>query len=419
MKKVVTVTRATLATCLVAIGCIEALSLFACADSSEAERRIEAVPREDAGPGSTNIVDAEATIDAEVDASDARYAVDAAARICSDEGFCHSVVPAGHNLRGVWGDGLGVVWAVSAAGGILRWDGDTWSVHATVTGALSAVWGSGPTDVWIVGAKDVFHGTGETSETLVFQVVSLPGDTALPIKSIGGTGPNDIWAFGGGQGPRYPFPTLSRVAHYGGPASDGASDWTLDGDLSSREIAFTTVWGNATAGVWATGTQRLADGTRVAPVLRRANSTTSWETVPMPPDPRPEYSLNPGPASFVAASMSSESEVWLIGQTGLGNRAWWRGVSTDNAQTYAWTFTPMQEWDLDIKAVWGIGVNDSWEVGPYGKCAHWDGVKWNAAATRATLPITKDFYAIWGTSNDDFWIVGDEMALHKTKAGKP
>ncbi|MEA2748363.1 MAG: hypothetical protein QOI41_2506, partial [Myxococcales bacterium] len=28
-------------------------------------------------------------------------------------------------------------------------------------------------------------------------------------------------------------------------------------------------------------------------------------------------------------------------------------------------------------------------------------------------------WAIWGTASDDFWIVGDEIAIHKTKVGKP
>lgn len=77
--------------------------------------------------------------------------LDAGPRICSDDGFCHSQVPKGQSLRGVWGDGLGVVWAISNQGDVLRWDGTSWKIHVHLTGqgGLFSIFGTGPTDLWV------------------------------------------------------------------------------------------------------------------------------------------------------------------------------------------------------------------------------------------------------------------------------
>ena len=72
---------------------------------------------------------------------------------------------------------------------------------------------------------------------------------------------------------------------------------------------------------------------------------------------------------------------------------------------------------LDIAAV---GNDDLWAVGRTGLVAHWDGAKFSQAAIRVNeLAVTQSIWAIWGTSSDDFWVVGDEIALHRTHGGKP
>jgi hypothetical protein len=74
------------------------------------------------------------------------------------------------SLHQVWGSGPTDVWAVgtvSAAGGqapqatggsvIRHWDGRAWSVCTANVNALRGVWGSGPSDVWTVGANAILH----------------------------------------------------------------------------------------------------------------------------------------------------------------------------------------------------------------------------------------------------------------------
>lgn len=76
----------------------------------------------------------------------------------------------------LWGNSASDVWAVGAAGTVLRYTGGPWSSLSTqVTDAgasvdFSGVWGTGPSDMWIVGANSVpdgviVHGNGATWTT--------------------------------------------------------------------------------------------------------------------------------------------------------------------------------------------------------------------------------------------------------------
>ncbi|MDF2696357.1 MAG: hypothetical protein K0S65_4740, partial [Labilithrix sp.] len=100
------------------------LVLAACANS-------DASSGDDSGDGGTVLpaVDASPEEDGrplpDVSAPDGEAGVS----VCSEDDFCHSLVPEGELLRGVWGDGQGVVWAVSTTGDVLRWDGTSWQVH--------------------------------------------------------------------------------------------------------------------------------------------------------------------------------------------------------------------------------------------------------------------------------------------------
>ena len=73
--------------------------------------------------------------------------------MCSDDGFCHTALPAGARRCAASGaTAPASSWAVSEEGDVLRWDGTAWSVHALeASGALYTIWGSGPTDIWVGG----------------------------------------------------------------------------------------------------------------------------------------------------------------------------------------------------------------------------------------------------------------------------
>ncbi|MBN9161526.1 MAG: hypothetical protein J0I07_11215, partial [Myxococcales bacterium] len=72
------------------------------------------------------------------------------------------------DLHAVWGTGPNDVWAVGAEGTILHFDGVAWTVSSTGLGSgqevnLTGIWGSGPNDVWAVGGNVALHFTGTKS----------------------------------------------------------------------------------------------------------------------------------------------------------------------------------------------------------------------------------------------------------------
>jgi hypothetical protein len=346
------------------------------------------------------------------DLPDAGSDVDAATRLCSTDGFCPTALPKGQSLLGVWGDGTGVVWALSTQGNILRWDGSAWAMHHRAQAEGFSIWGSGPTDVWVATAAGVLHGEGPTSASLTFSVVDLPGDPNIPLRSVWGTGPADIWAVGMLEDQEmWPPAYYGRAVHFGG----SETGWTADDELASLGIGFRGVWGSPGTGVWIDGLGSDEVETFVR-VVRRTPGADAWSVV----------DLQAGaayPTAIHGAALSSDSTVLLSGLSGVIEEAvktTWRGTSSDNGRTFQWSFAKHEYWKRDFLAYWGTGPNDTWGVGAYGLVSHWDGTTWTQAILRVSdVPIGKTFRAIWGKSNDDFWVVGDEVALHKTNQGKP
>lgn len=397
-----------------------AFVIVACSDSSDAPSSF-VDPTLDGG-GSTPVPPLGTSDASDEAAADAAPDAEAGIRECSDQGFCPAALPPDEVLRGVWGDGTGIVWAVSDTGHVLRFDGNAWSIHTTSPdNSFFAIWGSGPTDIWLTGSKGLMHGTGASAGAITFAAVDAPGDTQLELRSIWGTGPNDVWAVGGAQPMNYPYPAFGRAVHYTGPGTgDGGTGWTLD---NADPIAYATVWGTPKTGVWMQGTIQVGTPQTgfdfKAVVRRRQPGSDVWELIDLPVDPDPN-AYHPYPGSIGAAGSSSDTSVWLSGRTRGDYRAvYWHGTSSDNGLTFTWSLIERDAWDLDLTAVWGTAPNDTWAIGDYGRLRRWDGTAWKQAALMVSyVPVTNPLYGIWGKSSDDFWVVGDGIALHKTP-GKP
>lgn len=337
---------------------------------------------------------------------------DAAPRTCSDDDFCHSAVPSGTHFRGLWGDGTGVLWAISAEQDVLRWDGSQWKVHYHSEDSLLGIWGSGPTELWLVTSTGLLHGTGATSDAIAFADGGfMPGDaTALP-KSVWGTGPVDVWCVGGVEGVAGDM--RGRVLRWVDDPDLGLR-WQLDDELSAMKIAFRGVWGSSGSGVWLHGVQRNANLTVRPRLLHRSPGETSWTSIDLP---SPE--IGKLPHDIVSVGMSSDRSIWLIGNAEPATKVIWRGTSDDGGSTYSWR-AELQDSLRPANAVWGVGLDDTWVIGGTGRVTHWDGASYQQAAIRVSSQVvSRDLWAIWGKGNDDFWVVGDEIAMHRTHAGKP
>lgn len=395
---------------LLALGAIASLvAIAACSSSDESPPDDPAPPETEGGTlpppdGSAPVDSGAADADADVEAE--------APRVCSEDGFCHTTVPPKQVLRGVWADGAGVAWAVSDEGAILRFDGSAWSVHTQTKGTLSAIWGSGPTDLWVGGTGGLMHGAGATSATVTFTDVETPGDKRAPITSIWGTGASDVWAAGG----YLTSPRVGRVVHYAGAGGDGGASWTLD-PASANPVVYSRVWGSVASGVWLAGLY-LEPVTRnqVLAVHRKEAGSTTFADVAVPTDPTAPKGSGQI-IRFYDASASADGTMWLLGRTNTSKAGYGRGTTTDGGLTYTWEFVQYgpSVGPLPI-FIWGPSKNDAWIGGEYGRLRHWDGTTWTQAQTTITkYPDTTTLNAMWGSPQGEQWVVGDGIALHRAK----
>ncbi|AKU94961.1 hypothetical protein AKJ09_01625 [Labilithrix luteola] len=366
--------------------------------------------------------------DASDDAPDAS-APDAQPRTCSDDDFCHTVLPPDSFLRDVWSAGDGVVWAVGAKepstnvapGTVLRWDGSAWAVQFEPDSILYAVWGSSPTDIWIGGEGGLYHGTGPSSDAITWKKVR-----SELITSIWGTSTNDVWAVGAFWGSPYTFD--GTVLHYRGTSADGGDGWEIDPISSSRPASYRKVWGTSANDVWIGGAERLqpsADWPRMLTLRGRPNGDggLAWSEVVMP---------SPGDGEFSGGGVIAGGRPWLMGRLGNSDAVFMGTPKTDGSSDYTWfegsfgtcngTAYPCQGnsgvWFN--RAVWGTTPNDVYLGGDFGQLRHWDGTSFSLVKTTITkIPVRASFYGMWGTSSTDLWIVGDRIALHKVALGHP
>ncbi len=356
-------------------------------------------------------------LDASSESADA--GPDAAVRTCSDDGVCHTALPPSSWLSDVWGDGTGVLWAVGAvdkqlpgaSGLLLRWDGKAWASQTIAAKRLSAIWGSGPTDVWIGGSDGLFHGTGTSSASLTWTKV-----LSDPITSIWGSSANDVWATSSAN--RFVFD--GKVLHFTG----GAAGWEVD-PISSRPVAFRKVWGTS-GDVWLGGNEdggcsdvnRCNYGARAIALHRRPDGAGgfTWSE-----DDAPDFGGTPFWGSdFTGAASTTPQNVWLLGSDGFldahfngtpkidGSFDWQKGTfGTCHAQLQC-------EGIQFTRAVWGTSANDVYLGGDSGQLRHWNGTTMTLMKVSIdVLPNVASITAMWGSSKDGLWIVGDQIALHK------
>lgn len=334
------------------------------------------------------------------DGGDAGLDADAAPRECSDDGFCHTAVPKGQLLRGVWGDGQGVVWAVSDQGAVLRHEQGTWNVHATSLGKLTAIWGSGPTDLWVGGENTLFHGTGTSPGSLTFEPVAIP---AGDVNVIWGTGASDVWAT-----------VPSHVLHYA-KVDDSAEPSWQEVTVAAPGTRFDYVFGNAETGVWVIGSKDEPKlFARISNVYRRLPGATEFAPIMAPPNgDEPAEPWNFGLLN--SGAVISNTNVVLQGRTpseddGLVTF----GTSSDSGQTY--DFHVEHDGLVDgifTYAIAAFAPDDVWTFGEMGQIRRWTGTEWVTAALAITkFPVVSPFFGVWARSPDDFWVVGDGVALH-------
>jgi len=329
---------------------------------------------------------------------------------CSEDGWCVVTLPEleATTLSAVWGSGPSDVWAVGSAGTIAHYDGATWAVLPKTDGGteqtLFTVWGSGPNDVWAGSTERVlFHtdgwkqghatwslveGSKRWQERLAAFEQSDPAGK-LRVWALWGTGPNDVWMFSNGT---------IRAWHAGG-YGDGAVDWIPVLDyFPGTSIAFKGAWGSGPNDLWVVG----GEGKILHSPTGYHDEVVDWEIV------------NSGTHQDLNAIWgTAPDDIWAVGRVGAI-----RHYTYDAGDALRWVPTTSGV-DAELRAIWGTGANDVWVVGDSATILHGDGASWSRSRL-PPLPEATAFRGIWGSGANDVWVVGDGVILHRgpTKAGQ-
>lgn len=264
-------------------------------------------------------------------------------------------------------------------------DGFCWQNPIPQGSNLASVWGSGPSDVWMVGDGGTILRSDGSEDNLTI----VPSPTTFRLTQVGGTGKNDVWIVGDG----------GTVLHY-----DGSSLKRL---TTGTSAAFNLIWLTGKPGeLWTAGGNTLARCTPDSCSVQRVAAVSSFTSLTGSATTGEVFAVDA--ASRIVSCGSARScgveatvtgvtlnSVWLA-QSG---EAWAGGTYTASGAPVVMRRNGIM-WgpDLDfismgfspsgqIHVVTGSSGSDVWAAGydaysATGLVAHWDGATW----ARASLP---------------------------------
>lgn len=157
-------------------------------------------------------------------------------------------------MRSIWGTGPSDIWVLADLGGYLgpfgpgaqggktfhfapgEDGGAQWAeVGTQMTSGLKSIWGSGPNDVWAVGARGAIRHFGPGSR--IWDIVETP--TIADLFAVWARASDDAWVVGEG----------GTILHFDGTSWTPSSTALVDRKLPNLY----GVWGSGSDDVWAVG----------------------------------------------------------------------------------------------------------------------------------------------------------------------
>ena len=276
------------------------------------------------------------------------------------------------SFAALWGSGTTDLYAVGAgfnvSGYVYHSLGDGQWTSIKTAGSLYAAWGSGPGDVYVGGLGGVLHSTDHgatwTSETL-----PLVGGSWV-IDALWGSGPNDVYAAGFSTD-SHGTKTGSSILH-----STGAGAWVSQ--YSDQNGSSFSLWGADATHVYAVN--------RDSGAIVQSSGNGSW----MAHDAL-------GPVRSIRGIGTNRLYV-----TGAN------GVLFQSADAKTWMSQPIDGASGELlEDIWGTADDDVFVVGNHGSVFHFDGTSWSSAGTAGTKLL-----AIWGNGADVF-VAGADGIYHR------
>ena len=379
---------------------------------TELEPELESLGDSEREPEQQHDADAESIRldgDAHVQEQEAEIALpDLTGKVCSSEGWCWmNPLPHGIDIEDVWGADPEHVWAVDRLGGILFWDGTSWtpsrrpdgswlsSVWGTDAehvwavgwnsnvrqlilhwdghswepqyqsdepGDLYDIWGTGPDRVWVVGHRGTYPQFGLEAEALRWDGNSwssmLPNDVPGSLRGIHGTSATDLWAVGSDD-------DAELILHWGG------SQWTPVHNGPEGSGTLRGVWSESTTNAWAIGPRLLRwDG-------------VNWKDV----------ADAPLDISIAITGFEAHGEVVIAGRA--------PGDSDNSIAVFDGSTWTMKELDCPCNAFWLTSRNDGWIVGDLGEvCRLEQGISYPR-----TSEMDFKMNDVWAESADSVWLL--------------
>jgi hypothetical protein len=249
-------------------------------------------------------------------------------------------------------------------------------------GPVSAMWGSGPDDVFLAGSAGVYHfdgsawfGTNVTSAprsfwgdaTVVYAangsvlrstgngnfVTALTPASGQALYGVWGSSPSDVFAVG----------QAGNIQRFNG------STWSKLTNADTR--ALSAVWGSSGTNVYAVGS--------TGAILRY---TGTWASV-----------TSGTTASLFDVWGSSATDIFAVGTSG-----------TIVHSTNGTTFAPMVSGTThDLRGVFGTSASDVYAVGDLGTILHYNGTSWTSVVSGTGTALND----VWASSATDVFVGGD------------
>jgi photosystem II stability/assembly factor-like uncharacterized protein len=266
-------------------------------------------------------------------------------------------------LSDIWGSGPTDIYIVGSGGTILHSsDGNNWRLllNSPTLSDLDSVWGSSANDVYVVGASGEIWRTADQGGTWTRQ----PSGTTVNLYRVWGSSGGDIYAVG----------STGTVLH----TTNSGTTW--NGEASSTTQDLYAVWGTTPMDVYAAGTS--------ATIIHFGGN--SWSTQRMGNISDRLYSITRTQAGDLFASYPG------ILLTSAGNGIW-SDITTNlkGAQVGRLWNSGSDLWG--VQSVFGQSILHSANNG-----ATWD-------QTPSNAPI--GLLAIWGTSSTNIYAVGGSGAI--------
>lgn len=333
-------------------------------------------------------------------------------------------------LRDVFTSGVNDVWiAAGTTGGdcgTSRWDGTSWKTNNICSAAVSALGGSGPTDVWSGSATRFLSRYTSGDPTKPTSVDSLGA-------SLAGNLPTYVSAWSAAPGDVY-FTTLDgnvvrRVADPGGTQLTGPLPNMSAVTAMSQLIAI----GGSAASMYLfydDGTTYVSDGKRITPIKTKSSRTLVYDAYTAPTGEVfiagnsgivERYNAAAGTwTQLKAGSTPATVDVLTVGGSSANN--FWAGTSAGFIYYYANQVAPSSAVNVSaypgsIWSVWGRSDTDGWAVGASGTVVRLN--KGTLNNQTVTLAGTTTLYAVAGppSPSTHVWIAGQNGLLLRSPDG--